>query len=69
MLWPRLHFNDGGTLDLEPVSEWDRELVEAEWRERHVRVEWLRSPKGRLDRALIVARKQSSTDDSGSPPE
>ena len=53
-LWPRLHFGDGGTLDLEPVSEWDREAVEAEWRAVHVRVEWLRSPKGRLDRALDV---------------
>jgi hypothetical protein len=53
-LWPRLHFPDGGTLDLAPVSEWDREIVEQRWRAVNVRVEWLRSPKGRLDRALDV---------------
>ena len=53
-LWPRLHFRNGLKVDLEQVSEWDRELIEAEWRAVHVRVEWLRSPKGRLDRALDV---------------
>jgi hypothetical protein len=71
MLWPRLRFGDGGTLDLEPVSEWDRELVEAEWRAVHVKIEWLRSPKGRLDRALdfIVAPEQPSEGDSLPSPE
>jgi hypothetical protein len=55
-----LHFRDGGTLDLAPVSEWDREIVEERWRAVGVKVEWLRSPKGRLDKALdvIVTSKQ-----------
>lgn len=54
--YARLHFGDGGTLDLtEPVSEWDREDFEKEWRAVSVKVEWLRSPRGRLDRALTFA--------------
>ena len=53
--WPRLHFGDGGTLDLQsPVPEWQMAEVEAEWRAIHVRVEWLHSYKGRLDRALFA---------------
>jgi hypothetical protein len=54
LLWPRLHFGDGGTLDLNPIQEYEREAVEAEWRAVHVRVEWLHSPKGRLDKALFA---------------
>jgi hypothetical protein len=71
MLWPRLHFSDGGKLDLDPVSEWDREIVEKEWRAVHVRVEWMRSPKGRLDRALefIVAPDQPEGTDYPPSPE
>ena len=53
--WPRLHFGDGGTLDLTaPVPAWQEAEVEAEWRAVHVEVEWLRSYKGRLDRALFA---------------
>jgi hypothetical protein len=54
LIYPRLRFGDGGTLDLEPVEDFEAEAVEAEWRAVHVKVEWLRSPKGRLDRALFA---------------
>ena len=55
VLWPRLHFGDGDTLDLsQPVDEWQRDDFEREWRAVSVKVEWLRSPLGRLDRALEV---------------
>lgn len=54
-VWPRLTFGDGFQLDLsEPVDEWQRESFEREWRAVSVKVEWLRSPLGRLDRALDV---------------
>ena len=63
MRYPRLHFRGTypGTLDLStPVSEWDRDRFEATWREAHVRVEWLRSPRGRLDAALRYCDAESA---------
>lgn len=54
LLWPRLHFDFGGTVDLDPVEEFERESFEASWRSSHVRVEWFHSPRGRLDRALFA---------------
>lgn len=51
--WARLHFGDGGTWDIpDPIDEWQRVEFEREWSAVHVRVEWLRTRKGRLDRAL-----------------
>lgn len=53
--WARLHFGDGGTLDLtEGIEELLREDFEREWRKVNVRVEWLHSPRGRLDRAMFA---------------
>lgn len=51
--YPRLWFPDGGRLDLyEKVAPDDSEEYEAGWRRAGVRVEWLLTPKGRLDRLL-----------------
>jgi hypothetical protein len=51
--WARLHFGDGGTWDIpDPIDEWQMVEFEREWRAVHVRVEWLLTRKGRLDRAL-----------------
>jgi len=47
--WPRLWFPDGGILDLEFTE--DEAGTEARWR-GVAKVEWLSSPKGRLDRWL-----------------
>ena len=49
MAYPRLHFGDGGTLDLAFTE--DEAALEARWKGL-AGVEWLLSPKGRLDRAL-----------------
>ena len=52
MAYPRIHRGNGDTFDL-PFVEPEREAsFEKEWREAHCRVEWLLSPKGRLDRWL-----------------
>lgn len=51
--YPRLWFGDGGHLDLSrPIPDAEVEDFEKGWREQHVRVEWLRSPHGRLDAVL-----------------
>ena len=51
--YPRLWFPDGGRHDmLQRVSPDDSEEYERRWREAGVRVEWLLSPRGRLDRVL-----------------
>ena len=56
-MWARLHFGDGGTLDLpRAVPELLRPEFEERWRQAHVRVEWMLSPRGRLDHLL---RKRS----------
>ena len=59
-LWPRLRFGDGGSVDLDPVSDWDVGHVERHWKAVGVKVEWLRTPEGRLDHLLpiIVKREQ-----------
>lgn len=51
--YPRLWFSDGGHLDLPRVVP-DSEVAEytAGWRAVGVRVEWLRSPHGRIDAVL-----------------
>ena len=59
-------------LDLpDPIDEWQAVEVEREWEAHHVRIEWLRSRKGRLDRALnsYVGQIVDNPDDSGSPTE
>lgn len=60
MRWARLHFGNGDTLELvEPIHEWRMDEFERRWREVHVRVEWLWSPRGRLDHILgSVMRNQ-----------
>jgi hypothetical protein len=51
--YPRLWFGDGGHLDLpQLIGDENVAAYEAEWRAHHVRVEWLVSPHGRLDRVL-----------------
>jgi len=51
--YPRLWFRDGGRVDLDRVVPDDQVAAyEAEWRKVGVRVEWLVSPHGRLDRVL-----------------
>jgi hypothetical protein len=51
--WARIHFGDGGKLDLpREVPESEMAAVEKSWREAHCRVEWLRSIGGRLDELL-----------------
>jgi hypothetical protein len=51
--FPRLWFGDGGHLDLpQPIGDEDVTAFEERWRAVHVRVEWLRSPRGRLDQVL-----------------
>jgi hypothetical protein len=51
--YPRLRFRDGGQLDLDRVIG-DVQVADFEdaWRKAGVRVEWLRSPHGRLDNVL-----------------
>ena len=59
--WARLHFGDGGTLDIpEPIADLQRPDFEKVWRAEHVRVEWFTTPKGRLDHVL---RKQTDVRD------
>jgi hypothetical protein len=51
--YPRLWFADGGHLDLDRVvTDADVPEFEARWRAAGCRVEWLRSPHGRLDGVL-----------------
>lgn len=50
-MYPRIHFGDGGTLDLPYVKAEDEAAFEESWR-GYARVEWLATPKGRLDRLL-----------------
>lgn len=53
--WARLHFGDGGTLDLTtPVPDTEREAFEDKWRAAHVWVEWMKTPRGRLDHLLAA---------------
>ena len=60
-MWARLRFGDGGKLDLlRPINEWDQDRFEREWRAVHVRVEWLRSPRGRLDAAFRYCDAESA---------
>ena len=51
--YPRLWWRSGGHLDL-PFVVPDPEVADFErkWREVYVRVEWLRSPRGRIDQVL-----------------
>ena len=51
--YPRFWRRDGTHWDgTELVPDEAVPEFEARWREAHVRIEWLLSPKGRLDRAL-----------------
>jgi hypothetical protein len=51
--YPRLRFSDGAKVDLDQlVPYFEQAGVEAEWRAAGVKVEWLLTPKGRLDAAL-----------------
>lgn len=51
--YPRLWWRSGIHLDLsQPVADADVAAFEQRWREHYVRVEWMRSVKGRLDRVL-----------------
>lgn len=50
--YARVWFADGGHLDLSYVAPESSEEHERAWREVGARVEWLLSPKGRLDRTL-----------------
>ena len=60
-MWARLRFGDGGRLDLlRPISEWDQDRFERRWNAAHVRVEWLLSPRGRLDAALRYRDAESA---------
>ena len=52
MAYPRIHFGGGGTLDLGYVPPEAEAAFEQEWRAVHCRVEWLATPKGRLDPML-----------------
>jgi hypothetical protein len=55
--WPRLRFTDGGKVDLDRlVPYWEQDAFAAEWRAIGVKVEWLLTPKGRLDAALKLAK-------------
>lgn len=51
--YPRLWWRGGGHLDL-PIVVPDAEVegFERGWRTVYARVEWLRSPRGRIDQAL-----------------
>ena len=51
--YPRLWFGDGYHFDAsEFVPDEGVAAYEARWRKVHVRVEWMTSPHGRLDRSL-----------------
>lgn len=51
--YPRFWRRNGTYWDgLERVSPADAQSLEDEWREAHVRIEWLASQHGRLDHAL-----------------
>ena len=51
--YPRLWWRDGTHLDLpDKVSPLASEAFEERWRPMGARVEWLMSPRGRLDRVL-----------------
>jgi hypothetical protein len=50
-MWPRLWFGDGGSLDLPKVEREQMAAFEASWK-GYARVEWLATPKGRLDRII-----------------
>lgn len=51
--YPRLWWRSGGHLDFQFVVP-DAEVADFEekWRAVYVRVEWLRSPRGRIDQVL-----------------
>jgi len=50
--YPRIHFGGGGTVDLDFVASESEERFEQAWRAVHCRVEWLQTPRGRLDHLL-----------------
>lgn len=51
--YPRLWFPDGQRVDiLRKIAPEDSEEYERKWKAAGVLVEWLLSPRGRLDRAL-----------------
>lgn len=50
--YPRIHRASGDVFDLPFVEPDAEEAYELEWRKVYARVEWLASPKGRLDRWL-----------------
>jgi hypothetical protein len=50
--YPRIHLGNGDSFDLPFVPPDEESAYELRWRKAHARVEWLASPKGRLDRIL-----------------
>jgi hypothetical protein len=50
-MWPRIWFGDGGSLDLPKVERDQMAAFEEAWK-GYAKVEWLATPKGRLDRLL-----------------
>ena len=51
--YPRFWLRSGDHWDgLTPVADADVAAFEEGWRQVHVRVEWLRSPRGRIDHLL-----------------